>query len=174
MARTLRPSVILLDLQLPDTEGAQLAEELAQLPHEPRIVVLSVRQDPVSLHAACAPHIAGLIWKNADTLAHLPAAIAAVAAGGRYFPAEVRDALRRFRSDPKAFFKLLTPREQELMSFFARGASDAEIAAACGLSAHTVRAHRQNAMHKLDLPSFARLVHWAIVNGFGGSAVRGR
>lgn len=129
--------------------------------------MLSARQDAAALHAACASHIAGMIWKNADTLLHLPAAIEAVARGGRYFPVEVREALRRFRSDPKAFHKLLTPRELELMPYFARGASDAEIAAACTLSAHTVRAHRQKAMHKLDLPSFARLVHWAIVNGFG-------
>lgn len=166
-ATALRPDIVLLDLSLPDGDGLILARELARLPHGPRILFLSSRRDVAALHAAGEPHVSGLIWKIGGVFEQLPEALAVVAQGGRYYSPEAREAMRRFRSDPKAFFKLLTPRELDLMPHVACGASDAEIATALGLSEHTVKTHRLSAMWKLDLPSAPRLTHWAIVNGFG-------
>lgn len=169
LARTLRPDLVLLDLVLPDAEGVDLALDLARLPFPPRVLLLSARRDAAALHAASQPHIAGLLWKCGETLEQLPQAIATVAAGGKYYPTEVRDAFRRLRADPQAFFKLLSPRQIALLPHFARAESDEEIATALGLSAHTVKSHRQTVMRKLDLRGAARLTHWAIVNGFGGA-----
>jgi DNA-binding NarL/FixJ family response regulator len=42
-ARHLRPDVVLLDVQLPDENGFVVAERLAQLPHPPRVVLVSTR-----------------------------------------------------------------------------------------------------------------------------------
>lgn len=80
----------------------------------------------------------------------------------------MRESLRRFRADSRAFFKLISPRELDLLPYFAQAWSDEEASAHVGLSVHAVRTHRQNVMHKLDLPDAAKLTHWAIVNGFGG------
>jgi two-component system response regulator NreC len=162
----LRPDLVLLDLMLPDADGMAFALELAQTRHQTRILILSVRRDPVVLHTAHTAQIAGLLWKTADVFTELPAAVTTVLAGGRYYPAEVRAALRRFRADPQAFFKILSPRELGLMPYFGRGWADDEIARAVGLSDQTVRSHRHHIMRKLDLPSAARLTHWAIQAGF--------
>lgn len=166
LARTLRPRIVLLDLMLPDGDGVALAKELALLPHPPRVLFCTARNDSAVLLAASQPHVSGLLWKTSDLAAQLASAIASVAAGGKYYPPEVRAALRRFRADPNAFFKLLSPREIALLPHFGRGDADAEIAAGLGLSAHTVRSHRRSVMQKLDLPSTPRLIHWIIAHGF--------
>lgn len=171
LTRTLRPDLVLLDLVLSDADGVALALELARLPFPPRVLLLSARRDAAALYAASEPHIAGLLLKSHGALGQLPQAIGTVAAGGKYYPTEVREALRRFRADPQAFFKLLSPRQIALLPHFARAESDEEIATGLGLSAHTVKSHRQTVMRKLDLHGPARLTHWAIVNGFGGAAL---
>lgn len=173
IAATLRPDIVLLDLQLPDGDGLALSRELVLRPCPPRIVILSSRQDSAVLHAASQPHIAGLLWKAGDTLQLLPCAVETVARGGKYYPPEVCEALRRFRAAPDAFFKILSERELELLPHFGSGGSDDEIAAALELSAHTVRSHRQNVMRKLGLPSTGRLIHWIVVNGFAASGTSG-
>jgi DNA-binding NarL/FixJ family response regulator len=160
------PDILLLDVVLPDGDGLQLAQTLATRRAGPRVVLLSVRRDDVMLHAASGPHISGLLWKTSDVLAQLPEALRAVAAGLVHHPPEVREALRKFRADPQAYFKLLTKRELELLPRFGAGWSDEEVAAALGLSLHTVRSHRQNVMAKLGLPTHARLIHWTIQRGF--------
>lgn len=161
-----RTDIVLLDVVLPDGDGLQLAQTLTSRRDGPRVVLLSVRRDDVMLHAASGPHLSGLLWKTGDVLRQLPEALRAVAAGQVYHPPEVREALRKFRADPHAYFKVLTKRELELLPRFGAGMSDEEVAVAVGLSTHTVRSHRQNLMAKLNLPTLPRLIHWAIQRGF--------
>ncbi|MBI5424594.1 MAG: response regulator transcription factor [Opitutae bacterium] len=165
-APVLRPDVVVLDVVLPDGDGLAVARTLAALKTPPRIVLLSVRRDDVVLQAACSPHIAALLWKTGDVLDKLPEAIRTVAAGGKYHPPDVREALRKFRADPQAYFKILSDRELELLPRFGEGLSDEEVATLFGLSIHTVKSHRQNILTKLGLHSTARLIHWAIMRGF--------
>lgn len=162
----LQPEVVLLDVVLPDGDGLAVARTLAELKTPPRIVLLSVRRDDVVLQAASSPHIAALLWKTGDVLEKLPEAIRTVAAGGKYHPPEVREALRKFRADPQAYFKILSDREVELLPRFGEGLSDEEVAKVFSLSIHTVKTHRQNILTKLGLHSTARLIHWAIMRGF--------
>lgn len=165
-ASSLRPDVVLLDVVLPDGDGLAVARTLAELKSPPHIVLLSVRRDDVVLQAASSAHIAGLLWKTGDVLDKLPEAIRTVAAGGKYHPPEVREALRKFRADPQAYFKILSDRELELLPRFGEGLSDEEVAKLFSLSIHTVKSHRQNILTKLGLHSTARLIHWAIMRGF--------
>jgi two-component system response regulator NreC len=161
----LRPRVILVDVVLPDSDGLELARELREAPEHPRVVLLSVRRDDAVLHAAACGAIEGVLWKTGEVLRELPTAIRAVVNRGSYHPAEVRAALRQFRADPRAYFKLLSKREMELVPLFGAGLADEDVAAQVSLSIHTVRAHRRNVMAKLDLHSTPRLIHWAIHRG---------
>lgn len=166
LAAAVPPTVVILDLILPDFDGLQLARRLSAGSPAPRILLLTARHDAVALTAASENHIAGLLWKADDTLARLPTAIGALAAGGAFSPPEVRDATRRFRADPDAFFKILSPREQELLPFIGRGQPDEEIAGLLSLSVHTVSSHRHHIMRKLGLHSTPQLMQWAVAQGF--------
>lgn len=160
------PQVAILDLILPDCDGLDLARRLAAAVPSARVLLLTARRDPVVLTAAGGGGIGGLLWKAEDTLPRLPVAVGAVAGGAGYFPAEVREATRRFRADPDAFFKILSPREQELLPAIGRGQSDEEIAGGVGLSVHTVASHRHHIMRKLGLHSTPQLMQWAVAQGF--------
>lgn len=162
----LRPNILLLDVVLADGDGLTLARQLATQEPAPRMILLSERRDDAVLRAASELHIAGILRKTGNLLTELPEAIRTVMRGEKYFPPPVCEALRKFRTDPDAYFKLLTDRELQLLPFFGEGASDDEIAAAFHLSVRTVQSHRQSILTKLNLPNTARLVHWAIQRGF--------
>lgn len=161
------PEVVLLDLRLPDGDGFGVAEELSAMIGRVRIMVLSARQDDLALWRIMRePRLAGLVWKSGDLRAQLPAALAAVQQGHRYLSPEVHAAMRRLRADPQAFFKILSDRELGLLPGLGRGLTDEEIAARAGLSALTVKSHRQHIMAKLGLHRTPDLIYWAIAHGF--------
>ncbi|HUV27658.1 MAG TPA: response regulator transcription factor, partial [Anaerolineales bacterium] len=59
----------------------------------------------------------------------------------------------------------LTPREYEVLTLLADGASNTEIAEQLSISPKTVARHRENIMGKLSLHSRAELVKYAIRKG---------
>jgi DNA-binding NarL/FixJ family response regulator len=59
----------------------------------------------------------------------------------------------------------LTPREHEVLTYLAEGASNDEIAGVLNISVNTVMRHRENIMQKLNLHSRAELVKYAIRKG---------
>ena len=165
-AQTHQPDIVLLDLRLPDADGFAVATKLRQLPTLPRILLLSARIDDTALINATQPHFAGLIRKSPEIAQQLPVAIEAVSAGRQYFSPSVRECLQRLRADPRAFFKILSDREIELMPHFGKGLTDLEIAARSTLSPLTIKSHRQHIMTKLGLHRTPELIYWAIEHGF--------
>lgn len=148
-------------------DGFWVAGELARRPAAPRIIVLSARSDDAALlRIMQQPDISGLIWKAGEVLPRLTVAITEVRSGRKYYPPEVREALRRFRADPQAFFKILSDREISLLPDLGRGQTDDEIAVKTGLSSLTVKSHRQHIMAKLGLHRTPELIYWAIEHGF--------
>lgn len=166
LARERSPEIVLLDLRLPDGDGFSLAADL-QAAGRPRILVLSARTDDVALWRVMRePGLAGLVWKTGALREHLPAALAAMQLGHRYLPPDVQGAMRRLRTDPQAFFKILSDRELGLLPGLGRGLTDDELAAQSGVSALTVKSHRQHIMAKLGLHRTPDLIYWAIAHGF--------
>lgn len=167
LAQAWTPDIVLLDLRLPDGDGFSLPQALQNAVGRPRILVLSGRTDDVALWRVMRdPHIAGLLWKNAELASQLPAGVAAVQRGHRYLAPDVQQAMRRLRADPHAFYKILSDRELGLLPALGRGATDEELARQTGLSALTVKSHRQHIMAKLGLHRTPDLIYWAIAHGF--------
>lgn len=59
----------------------------------------------------------------------------------------------------------ITPRERQLIRYFANGFSTREMAELLGLSFHTINNHRKNILNKLELKNLAALVNFAVENG---------
>jgi len=164
-ARSCRPEVVLLDLRLPDADGLNLADRLAALPHRPRIVLFSARNDAAALHAASRPHLAGMIGKSLQVARLLPRMLEEVTAGRRFYSPDVRAALQELKGKSDAFFKIFSPRELEFAASFGRGLGDEAVAAALGVGVFAARSQRQRIMHKLGLHRSPELIHWAIRTG---------
>ena len=62
--RSLRPSVVLLDVQLPDLDGFEVARQLAEEPEPPRVVLLSSRGEESYRHRLAHAPVRGFIAKD--------------------------------------------------------------------------------------------------------------
>jgi len=67
-------------------------------------------------------------------------------------------------SVPSSRTTILTSREQEVVRFVAEGKSNKEISSLLAISVRTVETHRSRLMLKLQAPSIAHLVQYAIKN----------
>ncbi|WP_374109076.1 response regulator [Streptomyces sp. CC228A] len=142
MARTHRPDVAVLDLQMPGADGVRVATSLrAELPGC-RTMIVTGHGRPGHLKRALAAGARGFVPKtvSAQQLAEI---IRTVHAGNRYVDPELAaDAIASGDSP-------LTAREAELLELAADGAPIAEIAQRASLSPGTVRNYLSSAVSKL-------------------------
>jgi DNA-binding NarL/FixJ family response regulator len=161
-----QPDVIILDLVLPDRDGLDLLEDLITACRQSKIIGLSGYSDEFTLHRALRSKLHGFVDKKEQTIEQLATAINTVISGARYLSPAASKALLAERNNPTAFNKILSPREQQLLSLFGRGLSNEEIAIAVHLSELTVRNHRCRTMAKLGLRTTAELIRYALEKGF--------
>lgn len=158
--------LLILDIDLPDCDGFDLAERASSLPRPPRALGLSAFCDEFVVHRVMNSTMHGFLDKSEQSVETLHDAIEAVSAGRYYFSDAVKRVQRAMREDPSAFPKLLSERECQLLSLFGAGKGNDEIADGLGLSASTVQWHRKQLMRKLDLHSTVELVLFAVEKGF--------
>lgn len=157
LVRRLQPDVLLLDLGLPKLDGLDVMRAISAYQLRTRVLVVTARQDPVSVRAALSFGAHGYLLKTDDADA-LVAALRTVAAGGYHVSAELAGVFER-DAEPS---EPLTPRESDIAQRVGRGLSSKLIGAELGISEHTVRKHRENIGRKLGVRNAAELVAWTI------------
>jgi DNA-binding NarL/FixJ family response regulator len=163
---THKPEVIVLDVSLSDGSGLELIQCTGEMLRKPRIILLVNRMSGAVLFQLQRPCVYSLILKEPDVELTLPRAIDAALSNRKYLPEKPAAALQGFRSDPQAFFKILSDREIRLLPLFGRGDDDREIAQVASLKPSTVKSHRHRIMAKLGLSTSRKLMAWALKNGF--------
>jgi DNA-binding NarL/FixJ family response regulator len=126
-----------------------------------RTLVISSYFDEYTLSRIEHAAVQGFIDKSTNTVGELSVAISAIDAGSTYFPMPFTEARRAHSRNPVAFDKVLTDREQTILSLVGEPLSDAEIASKLKLSPETVEKHRFNIMRKLGLTSRAESARFA-------------
>jgi two-component system, NarL family, response regulator NreC len=168
--RNLKPTVVLMDIGLPDLSGIDATREIKRTNPEVAVVALTIHEDEEYFFKMLEVGAEGYVPKRAAP-EELLTAIRAAAAGEVYlYPSLakllVKDYLAQDRStDTASTLDGLTDREQEVLRYLAEGADNVEIAEALVISDKTVARHRENIMHKLGLHSRAELVRYAIRKG---------
>jgi FixJ family two-component response regulator len=148
------PACLVLDLQLPGTSGLELQRQLAA-GDAPPIVFISGHGDiPSSVSAMKGGAIEFLSkpYRERDLLKAIDAAIA-LDSTAREKRSELAELQRRF--------KLLTPREREVLPFVVEGYANKVTAADLGASEVTIGIHRGRIMRKMAAKSLAELVRMA-------------
>jgi DNA-binding NarL/FixJ family response regulator len=160
-ARSQRPELIVLDLNLPGLGGLELLRRLIQA-GAAKILILSMHAEPLYARRALEAGAQGYVSKNAAP-DELLAAVRKVAAGGRYVEAEIAQELALGAGAET--LDALSPRELEIMRQLAGGSSLAEIAAALGVGYKTVANTLTLIKSKLGVARTADLVRLAIETG---------
>ena len=171
-----RPSVVCVDLELPDGSGVDVIDEARALGVP--ALVLSVHGDDASVFGALRAGASGYCLKS-DGCGRIDEAIRVVLAGGAAIaPGIARRMLDFFRGagappqpvaaapgrdafDPAT----LTDRERELMELFAAGCTYAEVAQIVDISINTVRHHVRGLYEKLHVNSKAEAVALLLRSG---------
>jgi|GEM_PF-14817 len=152
-ARTLRPDVVLMDIQMPLMDGLEATRVLhTEMPDLP-VVILTTFQTAESVAEALGAGAKGYMLKDADA-ADLIAAVRAAHRGEALLAPAVADrlaALATLQFAGPAGPDTLNDREQEILQLLARGARNKEIAAQLFLSIKTVEYHMAHLFHKLGV-----------------------
>ena len=169
-AVTDRPDVIVMDLRMPDLDGAAATAEISRVAPDVAVLVLTMLDDDDSVFAAMRAGARGYLVKGASQQ-EIVRAITAVAAGEAIFgPGVARRVLRYFASPPATAapaFPELSPREREVLDLIAGGLTNAAIAGRLGLSAKTVGNHTSAIFAKLQVAGRAEAIIRAREAGFG-------
>ena len=156
LVRRLRPGVLLLDMNMPDVTGLDVAEALREDPDAPRILALSAYNDSATIHGLLDAGVAGYITKDQHPTAVREAVLAVARGEGRWFVPIPR---RPETLSP------LTGREHEVLVAMARGLDNVAIADRLRIAENTVRNHLAAVYSKLGVGSAREAVAWAWENG---------
>jgi DNA-binding NarL/FixJ family response regulator len=170
-AVTLRPDVLVMDIQMPGTGGIEATREISRVAPDVAVLMLTMFDDDESIFAAMRAGARGYVLKGAAP-DNVIRAIAAVAAGEAIFgPGVARRALDYLsgpRRDATVAFPDLTAREREVLDLIAAGLGNAAIATRLGLATNTIGNHVTSIFAKLQVASRAEAIIRARQEGLGG------
>lgn len=169
-AKELRPDVAVMDVSMPEMNGAEAAERLRQDCPQVKVLALTVHEDKGYLRRLLKAGACGYVLKRAavDDLAR---ALRVVASGGTYIDPALAERvvggyLRTHSGAGAARRGELSDRETEVLRLVAWGYSNKEMAAQLDISVRTVETYKVRLMEKLDLHNRSEIVRYALQQGW--------
>lgn len=160
----LRPTLVLLDVTMPEINGFDVLEAITKQYPETRVIILTVHEGTEYALRAVRAGAAGFLPKSAASN-ELEEAIATVAQGGTYLSRKVsqRTLLEYAKTGTQQdLLASLTGRQREILKLIAEGHSTKDIAHKLNISVKTVESHRSKLNERLGIYDVAGLVRFAI------------
>jgi DNA-binding NarL/FixJ family response regulator len=162
----LHPSVVIMDISMPDMNGIEAARQISERMPAVRIMILTMHSTSEHVFNALEAGVHGYILKEsaAQDIIH---AIRAVYAGKRFLSPSVAEIVaEQLGKRPDASpLESLSRREREILQLVAEGHSSAKIGLALNISSKTVDTYRSRLMQKLQLKDVTGIVKFAIQHG---------
>ncbi|HAM53869.1 MAG: DNA-binding response regulator [Candidatus Rokubacteria bacterium RBG_16_73_20] len=153
-AERLRPTVVVMDVRLPDRSGIEACREIRAAAPDTRVIMLTSYADDEAVFASILAGASGYLLKQAGGL-DLVRAIERVADGQSLLDPgvteKVLEKVKRLASGQPDEVTSLSPQEQRVLALVAEGKTNKEIATALGLSDKTVKNYLSNVFDKLHL-----------------------
>jgi two-component system, NarL family, response regulator DegU len=173
------PDVVLMDINMPETNGVEATRELMNKYPQTKVIILSIHDDENYVNHALKTGALGYLLKEMDSEA-LIEAVKVVADGGSYVHPKVTHNLvaeyKRLanaqntggfqQSEVRRPLHLLTRRECEVLQMLADGKSNRGIGEALYISEKTVKNHVSNILQKMNVNDRTQAVVTAIKNGW--------
>jgi two-component system response regulator DevR len=160
-----RPRVLLIDYDIPEGNGVQVAKQLKQRFPETMIVMITGSDDDRVLLGAIEAGCSGYLTKDRASSEVANAVRVAAVGDALLSPAQMARLLPRLTKSYRAVGSELTDREREVLKLLARGATNKAIAAELFLSVNTIRNYVQGILTKLDAHSKLEAVSTAVRAG---------
>jgi DNA-binding NarL/FixJ family response regulator len=156
---TQRPDVVLLSLRLPDSCAIDDLGSYFEADPTAKIIILADRPGDAEISRALKQGAAGYVTKDIEP-ARLVEAIRRVAAGGKFIPENVAEALSENLGSEE-----LTPAESNVLRMIVGGMSNKEIAFALDVSENTVKSHVSSIFDKMGVSDRTTAATTAIKRG---------
>ena len=171
-AKVFSYDIIIMDVNMPNKDGAQATKEIIRLNKNTKILALSMYDDDFHILNMIKAGALGYIIKNAGA-EELNNAINAVISGNKYYSNDVamklmgpyHDDLVERKPRRKSSYKgVLSKREIEVLKLIAGEFTNEEISTKLFISKRTVDSHRQNIMNKLQVKNATGLIKYVMQN----------
>lgn len=156
LAAELKPDLVIIDLMMPDMNGAEATRRIHANNPRTRILILTSFGDSIDVVQALDNGASGVVLKDTpnDTLLEV---MRNVARGHSFIQPEIRQVL-----DEAPEKSILTPRQQEILHSAARGLSTEDIAMQFGISVDGVKKHFMAIFAKLNAATRSEAVAIAL------------
>jgi DNA-binding NarL/FixJ family response regulator len=164
-----KPDVAVLDVNLPELSGLEVARKLQATKARSRMVILTMYKEEETFNRALDLGILGFVLKE-NAVEDILDCLVTVARGEPYLSPTISGYLLRRRSRAAQLAARtpglddLTKAEQRILLLIAQKKTSKEIAAELFISPRTVEAHRANISTKLNLRGANSLLQFALEN----------
>ncbi len=162
---SLKPEVVLMDIQMPNVNGLQGLDTIRNVSPNVKVIMLTVFEDNQHIFDAICRGANGYLLKNA-TPPQIFHAIEEVLQGGApltpSIASKVLSLLSGKKAAPAGDSYRLTPREKEILESLVEGNSYKMIASTLQISVETVKTHIKKIYEKLQVNSQTEAVSKAM------------
>lgn len=144
LARALKPDVIIMDLRMPDMDGATATARLHRILPSVRVLILTSFGEADAVAHALAAGAAGAVTKTAED-DEIIDIIRKIADGEAYVSPDIRRCLHENPPIPH-----LTPRQAEILNYLAKGLTNRDIAELLHIRIDSVEEHVNGILTKID------------------------
>jgi DNA-binding NarL/FixJ family response regulator len=163
LAKARQPDVVLMDLEMPDLDGAAATREILTQDTGAKVVVLTSFGDRSRILEALDAGAIGYLLKDAEPDDLVRAVKAAANGDAPLDPRAAREVLADQRDRPAA--REVSEREREILALVAAGHANKVIALRLGISHKTVRNTLSAACRKIGATDRTQAALWAQRNG---------
>lgn len=168
-AVTLRPDVLLLDIQMPGG-GIEAAARVSSAAPDVAVLMLTMFDDDETIRRALAAGALGYVLKGSDPESLVRAIRGVVSGGAVLDPAVARRVLGAASRSAEPPLPDLSPRERHVLELIALGLANPAISERLTISPHTVGNHISSIFRKLGVATRAEAIVRARDAGLGRSA----
>jgi len=164
-----KPDVAVLDINLPQLSGLEIARALQTEKSKVRVIILTMHKEEATFNQAMNLGVRGYVLKD-NAVTDIINCLVSVARGEPYLSPSISAYLLRRHSrsetlaSQKPGLESLTTAERRILRLIAQNKTSKEIGAELFISPRTVESHRANISDKLELKGANRLLQFALEN----------